>query len=78
MRRAVYVSPAELLDNPRNLRTNLSDLDDLKASIGTLRPCPAGPCRRGSVAVSEAEPRASLVKSSLDMIISATRSTGAE
>lgn len=36
MRRAVYVNPAELLDNPRNLRTNLSDLEDLKASIPVL------------------------------------------
>lgn len=36
MRRAVYINPADLLDNPRNLRTNLDDLDDLKASIEVL------------------------------------------
>ncbi|WP_169454485.1 ParB/RepB/Spo0J family partition protein [Catelliglobosispora koreensis] len=36
MRRAAYLNPAELQDNPRNLRTSLDDLEDLKASIQVL------------------------------------------
>ncbi|MEV6527144.1 ParB/RepB/Spo0J family partition protein [Longispora sp. NPDC051575] len=33
MRRAVYLHPAELLDNPRNLRKDVGDVEDLKTSI---------------------------------------------
>jgi ParB family chromosome partitioning protein len=36
MRRAVYLDPSELRDNPRNLRSEIGDLSDLKASIPIL------------------------------------------
>jgi ParB/RepB/Spo0J family partition protein len=36
IRRAVYVNPSELVDNPRNLRTDVGELDDLKASIAVV------------------------------------------
>lgn len=41
--RLTYLDPAELIDNPRNLRTAVADVEDLKASMavaGIL--CPPG------------------------------------